>query len=233
MMLWRKRSRDRQRLTDEQLQVAWQLCSLLVEYPTETLLGRLGLIRQAAAGLPAYLTEPIGRLADALEATPLGQLQRDYVETFDHTRRGCLYLTYFTAGDTRKRGVALVRVKQAYRRAGVELAVDELPDHLAVVLEFGASASVEEGWRLLTDYRASIEVLRISLQEKGSRWADVVLAVSRTLPDLGDDERAAVAKLIAEGPPVEDVGLEPYAIDPRLTESANPKPDYLLAGADR
>ena len=99
------------------------------------------------------------------------RVQRDFVETFDHTRRGCLYLTYFTTGDTRKRGVALVRLKQAYRRAGVELTSGELPDHLAVVLEFGATADIEAAWRILNDYRASIEVLRISLQEKNSPWA--------------------------------------------------------------
>ena len=155
--------------------------------------------------------------------------QRDFVETFDHTRRGCLYLTYFTTGDTRKRGVALVRLKQAYRRAGVELTSGELPDHLAVVLEFGATADIEAAWRILNDYRASIEVLRISLQERNSPWADAVVAISRTLPELAGDDAEAIAKLIEQGPPSEDVGLAPYAVDPRL----NPLPDYLAVGADR
>jgi nitrate reductase delta subunit len=217
------------RLPDDQLRIAWQACSLLLDYPSETLVSRLGLVRQAAGELPAYLAEPVCRLVDHVEATPLGQLQRDYVETFDHTRRGCLYLTYFTAGDTRKRGVALVRLKQAYRRAGLDLTSGELPDHLGVVLEFGATADVDAAWRILNDYRASLEVMRVSLQEKHSPWADAVVAISRTLPDLVGDDAEAIARLIEQGPPSEDVGLAPYAVDPRL----NPLPDYLAVGADR
>ncbi len=228
-MFRRRRIHETTRLPDDQLQMAWQLCSLLLDYPSETLVSQLGLIRRAAGELPAYLAEPVCRLVAHLEATELSQAQRAYVETFDHTRRGCLYLTYFTCGDTRKRGVALVQLKQAYRRAGVELTSAELPDHLGVVLEFGATADVEIAWQILTGYRASLEVLRISLQEKNSPWADAVLVASRTLPELVGDEAQAIARLVEAGPPSEDVGLEPYAIDPRL----NPLPDYLAAGADR
>ena len=65
--------------------------------------------------------------------------RQEYVDTFDVTRKCSLHLTYFTQGDTRRRGVALVEFKQAYRKAGVEFDTDaELPDHLCVVLEFGA-----------------------------------------------------------------------------------------------
>ena len=42
-----------------------------------------------------------------------------------------------------------------------------------------------------------------------------------TLPELDGDDETALLRLVAEGPPQEDVGLEPYAIDPRL----NPRPD--------
>ena len=229
--MWRKRLRlaTSQRLPDQQLRTAWALAALLLDYPSPALLERLPLVRRAAGDLPAYLADPVCRLADHLSATPLERLQRAFVETFDHTRRGCLYLTYFTAGDTRKRGVALVRLKQAYRRAGLDLTSGELPDHLGVVLEFGATADVDAAWRILNDYRASLEVLRVSLQEKHSPWSDAVVAISRTLPELVGDDAEAIARLIEQGPPSEDVGLAPYAVDPRL----NPLPDYLAVGADR
>ena len=219
----RKRTAAQDRFPDEQLRIAWQVCSLLLDYPSPTLVARLDLARRAAGELPAYLAEPVNRLTDHLAATPLTELQREYVETFDHTRRGCLYLTYFTTGDTRKRGLALVQLKQAYRRAGVELTSGELPDHLGVVLEFGASADLTTALGLLLDHRAGLEVLRLALLEAGSRWADAVVAISRTLPELVGEDAEAVARLIEQGPPSEDVGLAPYAMDPRL----NPLPDYL------
>ncbi|OLP72959.1 nitrate reductase molybdenum cofactor assembly chaperone [Salmonella enterica subsp. enterica serovar Javiana] len=144
------------------------------------------------------------------------------METFDVTRRGCLYLTYFAHGDTRKRGLALVQFKQAYRRVGVELDAEELPDHLSVVLEFGASYDKDVAWRLLNDHRAGVEVLRMALAERGSPWHDVVAALVATLPDLRGEDADKLAALVAEGPPAEEVGLDlaPYALDPRL----NPRP---------
>ena len=205
-----------------QLATAWQVVSLLLEYPTEELLGRRPLLAEAVACLPAPVGEPLARFLATLETAPLGQLQRDYVETFDVTRRCCLYLTYFAHGDTRKRGLALVQFKQAYRKAGVELEAAELPDHLSVVLEFGASYDAETAWRLLNDHRAGIEMLRIALAEKGSPWHDLMLALGATLPELKGEDEDKMLALIAQGPPAEEVGLDlqPYALDPRL----NPRP---------
>ena len=205
-----------------QLATAWQVVSLLLEYPTEELLGRRPLLADAASGLPAPVREPVSRFLSTLETAPLGQLQRDYVETFDVTRRCCLYLTYFAHGDTRKRGLALVQFKQAYRKAGVEFEAAELPDHLSVVLEFGASYDAETAWRLLNDHRAGIEMLRIALAEKGSLWHDLMLALGATLPELKGEDEDKMLALIAQGPPAEEVGLDlqPYALDPRL----NPRP---------
>jgi nitrate reductase delta subunit len=205
-----------------QLATAWQVVSLLLEYPTEELLGRRPLLAEAVACLPAPVGEPLARFLATLETAPLGQLQRDYVETFDVTRRCCLYLTYFAHGDTRKRGLALVQFKQAYRKAGVEFEAAELPDHLSVVLEFGASYDAETAWRLLNDHRAGIEMLRIALAEKGSLWHVLMLALGATLPELKGEDEDKMLALIAQGPPAEEVGLDlqPYALDPRL----NPRP---------
>ena len=54
------------------------------------------------------------------ESTPLTELEADYVETFDNRRRNNLFLTYFAHGDTRKRGVALLRFKQTYLASGFD-----------------------------------------------------------------------------------------------------------------
>ena len=67
--------------------------------------------------MPDDVGRPLRRYVDHLESTPLPQLAADYVETFDHRRRCCLFLTYFAHGDTRKRGVALLKFKQTYQQA--------------------------------------------------------------------------------------------------------------------
>jgi len=198
-------------LTDKELVLAWQSASLLLGYPDEGLLARLPLLRQAAAGLPAAVSEPMTAFLDHLEATPLPVLAADFVSTFDHQRRCCLYLTYFEHGDTRNRGVALLRFKTAYRDAGMVLSDGELPDHLGVLLEFGATGDVATARTLLLQHRAGLELLRLALQDSRSPWANVLQAVTATLPPLAGDDREAVMRLAAEGPPAEEVGLAPFA----------------------
>jgi nitrate reductase delta subunit len=91
------------------------------------------------------------------------------------------------------------------------LSDDELPDHLAVVLEFGATADVAGARVLLLEHRAGLELLRLALEDAQSPWAHVLQAVSATLPPLAGDDREAVMRLAAQGPPAEEVGLAPFA----------------------
>jgi nitrate reductase delta subunit len=204
-------SRLRKNLTEQQLVLAWQSASLLLGYPDEELMARVPMMRQAAGRLPAAVSDPLNAFLRHLEATPLPELAADFVATFDHQKRCCLYLSYFEHGDTRNRGMALLRFKTAYREAGMILSDDELPDHLGVLLEFGATADVAAGRVLLLEHRAGLELLRLALEDAHSPWAHVLQAVSATLPTLAGDDRQAVMKLAAQGPPAEEVGLAPFA----------------------
>ncbi|UZN03197.1 nitrate reductase molybdenum cofactor assembly chaperone [Cellulomonas sp. S1-8] len=194
--------------------LAHRVAALVLDYPDDELLAMLPDLRTAVATLPPRLRVPLEQVLDHLGAQPPTVLAAQYVETFDLARRRAPYLSYYSHGDTRRRGVALVEYKQAYRAAGFELEADELPDHVAVVLEFastGDEAAQESGLRLLLAHRASLELLRLALLDAGSPWAGALVAVCATLPPLDGDDREAVARLAAEGPPGEDVGLEPFA----------------------
>ncbi|MEV0590740.1 nitrate reductase molybdenum cofactor assembly chaperone [Nonomuraea cavernae] len=187
--------------------------SVLLGYPDERLAGAVPLLAEAVAGLPPG--EPARRLTaflDHLAVTPVAELAEHYVATFDLKRRCCLYLSYYAYGDTRKRGMALLRFKHAFREAGFELADGELPDHLAAVCELSGRGATEQATRLLREHRAGLETLLAALRDERSPYQDVVAAVLATLPPPTARERAAVARLAAEGPPVEEVGLEPFTM---------------------
>lgn len=221
-MPWRRHRRTSPKMDQRAQADVWQMVSLLLDYPDERLLGLVPVLRESTRGVPSVVAEPLTAFIDHLEATPLPQLQADYVDTFDVTRRCALHLTYFLHGDTRKRGAALVQFKQAYRRAGVEIEDEgvELPDHLCVVLEFGATADPQTAWKLLNDHRVAIELLRTALKGKESPWLPVVEALRATLPQLQGDDEEALARLIAQGPPQEEVGIDnaPYSLDPAFDE---------------
>lgn len=218
--------RSKMDLAPHQLTIAWQSVSLLLDYPDPEMLARLDVIRGASQQLPATIGESIRSFADHLEQSSLPALQAEYVETFDNRRRCNLFLTYFAHGDTRKRGMALLRFKQTYLGAGYELDDSELPDHLCVVLEFAATVDQERGRQLMLDHRAGLELLRLSLDDLSSPWAALINAVTATLPALRGDERDAVRRLAAEGPPEEEVGLAPFAA-PQFSPSAASGPHAL------
>jgi nitrate reductase delta subunit len=199
--------------------VALQTASLLLAYPDEELLGRLPLIRKAATGLPTRARNPVLALCEHLERTPLERLQQDYVETFDLRRRCSPYLTYFSHGDTRKRGMALLRFSSAYRSAGAQFEGKELPDHLAVVCEFAATTDLELGLRLLAEHRAGVELLHRALTDAGSPYALVLDAVRGVLPDPAPRDLQRALELARTGPPEEEVGLEPFG-----------PPEYMATG---
>ena len=215
-------------------QIAWQCASVLLTYPDEQQHADLPLVHRAAEALPTPLGTPLLRAVDLLSRRTLDRLQERYVETFDSRRRTNLFLTYFAHGDTRKRGVALLRFKQTYLRSGFVLDESELPDHLCVVLEYAATVDQDLGRALLLDHRAGLEMLRLGLAEEGSPWTGAVEAVCATLPPLRGDEREAIRKLAAEGPPAEEVGLTPYGtpqFDAALHERTVDLPMPTVRGA--
>ncbi len=190
----------------------WQSASILLDYPDEDLFARMDLLTEVAATLPVKLGAGLQATIDHLRRQPLQASESDYVDTFDNRRRGCLFLTYFSNGETRKRGLALLRIKQVYTRTGLVLTEDQLPDHLCVVLEFAAITDQRAGLKMILDNRAGLELLRLHLTETGSPWAGAVEAVCATLPPLKGKDREAVQRLIDEGPAEEQVGLGPYGM---------------------
>jgi nitrate reductase delta subunit len=189
----------------------FKLLSLLLQYPGEELLAAR---EELAAAAEELGRGPQARAIQAFcawwrEAGPR-ELQERYVETFDFSRRACLHLTYQRLGDRRRRGQALVALKERYAAAGLELADGELPDYLPVMLEFAALAP-EPGLELLARHRDAIELVRADLHERGSPWAPLLDAVVAPLPGLTRAQAARVRRLAREGPPDEQVGLEPFA----------------------
>jgi nitrate reductase delta subunit len=197
----------------------YKVASVLLQYPTMALFDGLGQLAEAASTAPRATREPFGIFLEWLRRTSPDAVARHYVETFDLRRRCALYLTYYRYGDTRKRGMAMLSFKAAYRAAGLEPSDAELPDYLPLVLDFAALHP--RGEKLLRSHRADLELLLRALRAAPSPYAGVIEAVCAQLPALRRPDRTLVRQFWESGPPAEDVGLEPFA-----------PPDYL-GGASR
>jgi nitrate reductase delta subunit len=193
--------------------------SLFLQYPGDEL-------REAAAEVHAIGVEGRGA-RDVVEfcrwyaATPTADLQGRYVEAFDFRKQCSLHLTYHVHGDRRQRGLAMLRLKGAYRAADLEPPGDELPDYLPLMCEFAALAPGAVGRELLEEHRVAIELVRAGLRRENSPFAPLLDTVVANLPRLGSAKLARIRRLAAEGPPHEEVGLEPFA-PPEVMPSDDP-----------
>ncbi|QRY52080.1 nitrate reductase molybdenum cofactor assembly chaperone [Mycolicibacterium septicum] len=201
-------------LSERQQRLVWRITALLLDYPTAETASLVDQLDAAAAELPESARLALADFLRQFSETDPMQRASNYVETFDMRRRSSLHLTYYAYGDTRKRGMALLRFKHAYRQAGIEIGDAELPDYLPMVLEFAATVDQVQGERLLAEHVPVLELLRLSLQDSGSYYAGLLAAVLATLPPVNTADRRRIAQLAAEGPPDEDVGLDPFAMDP-------------------
>lgn len=193
--------------------VIHQAASVLLGYPEGEFFERLPLVARAAAELPrGKVRSALLEFCEHAASTPEPELCRHYVDVFDLRRRRSLHMTYYTDGDTRRRGHALTEVKRVYTEAGWKVDVEELPDHLAVILEFAARGDAEAGGKLLARFRPAIDLLGKALHAHGTPYARVIDAVRLTLPQERRGDREAVQRLAEQGPPAEDVGLEPYRV---------------------
>lgn len=184
----------------------YALLSYLLRYPEDG----LALARPEVEALPAgEARAALERFLHAIDSG--GDPRVRYVATFDMRRQVTPYLTYYEHGDTRRRGVALLRLKRLYREAGLPPADGELPDHLAVVLAFAALAPAGCGEAVLAEHRPALELLRGALHQAESPYAHVLDALAAGLPALRAEDRETLVRLAAEGPPQEAVGLEPFA----------------------
>ncbi|QWV95091.1 nitrate reductase molybdenum cofactor assembly chaperone [Geomonas oryzisoli] len=73
---------------------------------------------------------------EMLSDSTLAELQEDYVARFDFNPAAAPYLGHHLYGDNQKKGGYMIQVKQEYGRHDFEAPVNELPDHLGVVLAF-------------------------------------------------------------------------------------------------
>lgn len=189
---------------------ALALLALLLRYPDDDVIAARAGIAEAVARLDdADVRQCLERFLAWFTSCAARDAQTAYVDTFDFGRRTSLHLTFPSHGDRRERGVALLRIKGRYAAAGLHLGADELPDHLAVMVEFAGTAA--GGATLLDEHRPAIELLRVALHDQGSPYVHLLDAVCASLPVLTEAQRDAAARLAAGGPPSESVGLEPFA----------------------
>ncbi len=80
-------------------------------------------------------------------------------------------------GESRDRGQAMVDLAGLYESAGLEIAANEQPDYLPLLLEFLATRPLDEARGLVADASPVLSALKGRLAERGSPYAAAFAAV--------------------------------------------------------
>ena len=101
--------------------MVYQAASLCLRHPDADILAAAPLIRAALRESAPTAEAAFEPLFEWWERTRPEAVAAAYVDTFDMSKSHALYLSYWTDGDTRRRGMVLAGFKQRYRDSGLEL----------------------------------------------------------------------------------------------------------------
>jgi len=196
--------------TPKPMSLTLRALARLLSYPDADLHAHLDELRQALrqeAALTAERTAEVEALIDSLAAQSAIDAEADYVQLFDSGRRTSLHLFEHVHGDSRDRGPAMIDLAQTFEKAGLYLAIGEMPDHLPVLLEFASTQPPREARALLAETAHILNVIFSALQQRGSRYASALGA----LIELAGETAAPVQ--LPDEETLDESWAEPAAFD--------------------
>ena len=158
----------------------YKLLSKLLDYPDEAMMAALPELRgELGRDIEADEKAALERFMLHLEGLDLTEAKAAYVQTFDLTPSHALHLTHHLFGDDKNRGPALIDLTEFYKEFGLEIASNELPDYLPLVMEFSAQLQEEEIGLFLSQWTKVLNQLASNLEEVNSPYAPLVRLVER------------------------------------------------------
>lgn len=201
----------------------FQILSALLLYPEPVLIENLPELEAELAKTP-LMHAPLRPLLESLDADELIKLQERYVTTFDRTPSHSLHLFEHIHGESRDRGQAMVDLMEEYKKHGLEMSGEDLPDFVPLFLEFLSQLEdEEEATRLLSDAIHVLAYIGRKLAANGSPYAGIFDVLQQLSP--------VIAEELSE-PPIRDMdeALETFGpgvdgVEPLLkTHAGGPQP---------
>ncbi|KFI09075.1 nitrate reductase molybdenum cofactor assembly chaperone [Massilia sp. BSC265] len=199
----------------------YQILSALLTYPEPDLVAALP---ELEAGLTVPMRARVASLLAHLAENDLITLQQEYVQTFDRTPSHSLHLFEHIHGESRDRGQAMVDLMEEYKKHGLEMCPDELPDYVPLFLEFLSQLDSEEAaGRLLGDAVHVLAHIGRKLAANGSIYAGVFDALESLSPVQAEELSEPPVKDMDEA--LETFGPGVDGVEPLLKPASNgPQP---------
>ncbi|MEO8600418.1 MAG: nitrate reductase molybdenum cofactor assembly chaperone [bacterium] len=164
----------------------FQILSALLLYPEPALLENLPALEAELAKTP-LLHAPLRPLLDMLATDDLITLQERYVTTFDRNPSHSLHLFEHIHGESRDRGQAMVDLMEEYKKHGLDMTGEDLPDFVPLFLEFLSQVEEQEAGRLLSDAIHVLAHIGRKLAANDSPYSGVFDALQQLSPVVAEE----------------------------------------------
>jgi len=199
----------------------YRILSALLLYPEGDLVAALP---ELESGLPTPMRARVAPLLAHLAENDMITLQQEYVQTFDRTPSHSLHLFEHIHGESRDRGQAMVDLMEEYKKHGLQMQGDELPDFVPLFLEFLSQLDDEtEAGRLLGDAVHVLAHIGRKLAANGSPYACVFTVLEALSPVAAEELSEPPIKDMDEA--LETFGPGADGVEPLLkTQASGPQP---------
>ncbi|HVW69957.1 MAG TPA: nitrate reductase molybdenum cofactor assembly chaperone [Steroidobacteraceae bacterium] len=194
-----------------------KLVGVLLDYPRDELWEYREELLAAAEDtlLPVSRRRELAEFArHLLEADPL-TAQEAWLATFDRGRFLSLLVFEHIHGESRDRGQAMADLIEAYRKQGFELAANELPDYLPLMLEYLSQRPGSEAREWLQHIHPILGLLAARSAERHSAYAvlfEILVELADVTLDYSPLRRRASAEPRDDTPEAMDRVWEEEAV---------------------
>ena len=172
----------------------FKVLSLLLSYPQAEWVGELSLLEEVLEDekkLNGKAVKKLAELLNMMRTEPLLELEQNYVGTFDRNPSHSLHLFEHIHGESRDRGMAMVNLIEEYRKHGLDMDADELPDYVPLFLEYLSQLPDAEACAMLGEAIDVMALIGRKLKANNSPYHgvfDVLESISpvaaKELPDV-------------------------------------------------
>ena len=163
----------------------FKVLSLLLSYPQAEWVSELSLLEEVLQDEKKLNGKAVKKLAELLNMmrteTQL-ELEQNYVGTFDRNPSHSLHLFEHIHGESRDRGMAMVNLIEEYRKHGLDMDADELPDYVPLFLEYLSQLPDAEACAMLGEAIDVMALIGRKLKANNSPYHSVFAVLESISP---------------------------------------------------
>jgi nitrate reductase molybdenum cofactor assembly chaperone NarJ/NarW len=163
----------------------FKVLSLLLNYPQAEWVSELTMLEEvlnAEQDKNENASQKMADLFHLFRTESLLDIEQNYVSTFDRNPSHSLHLFEHIHGESRDRGMAMVNLIEEYRKHGLDMDADELPDFVPLFLEYLSQLDEQDALNMLGETIDVMALIGRKLKSNNSPYQHVFSVLESMSP---------------------------------------------------